>query len=99
MHLSIHLECDQIFIDYGDEWEEAWKKHIKDWHPENNADEYQDASTLNCFDEDDCKNTPVIRTDTQQMVWPYAENLDIYCFFNATDSRDDLDEVFWEAEL
>ena len=52
--LSLHLvairdirEGDEVFLDYGDEWEAAWQKHVREWHPMPDAASYRDARTLN----------------------------------------------------
>ena len=91
---------EEIFISYGKEWEEAWQEHIKDWSPMEHADEYEDASQLNCFDDEECLKVPPIRTVDEQEENPYADNFEMYCFFNDTDDRQNQDEVdeVWEAE-
>ena len=40
-------EGEEIFLDYGDEWEHAWQKHVEDWAPVNGAAEYECADDLN----------------------------------------------------
>ena len=40
-------EGEEIFLDYGDEWEAAWQLHISQWKPVPNADMYRSAAELN----------------------------------------------------
>ena len=89
----------QIFIDYGNEWEDAWNQHVKEWQPEDNSDDFVDASRWNCFGGNDCKQVPRIRTEEEQDILPYADNVDMYCFFNQTEDREDMEEVIWDDEL
>ena len=37
----------ELFLDYGDEWEQAWQKHVKEWKPTKGADQYVSAIDLN----------------------------------------------------
>lgn len=96
------LPGEEIFINYGDEWDEAWKRHVKGWKPEAGSADFVDASQWDCFnndDDDNCKQASRIRTEEEQEIVPYAENLDIYCFFNQTEDREDMEKVVWEADL
>lgn len=38
---------DEVFLDYGDDWEKAWVEHVRTWQPVPGADDYVDAVTLN----------------------------------------------------
>ncbi|KAL7574252.1 hypothetical protein ACA910_012507 [Epithemia clementina (nom. ined.)] len=40
-------EGEEIFFDYGDEWEEAWQKHVESWTAVDGSDEYRSADDLN----------------------------------------------------
>ena len=77
---------EEVFIDYGSEWEVAWNKHVNDWAPTKSAPKFEDASKWNCFDED-CNDAAPLRTEVEQRVVPYAKNLEILCFFNYDDER------------
>jgi len=56
---------DEIFLDYGDEWETAWQEHVERWKPEPDADRYQSAYEMNLdFDH-------VFRTEFEQLYDPY----------------------------
>ena len=38
---------EEIFIDYGKRWSEAWDKHVREWTPVEGAEHYVSASDLN----------------------------------------------------
>ena len=60
-------EGDEILIDYGDGWAEAWERHVENWEPTvQGAEDYVDVSELNCVD-GDCAGTPRIRTMDEQV--------------------------------
>ena len=78
---------EEVFLDYGKEWDQAWKSHLDDWMPVEGADNYVDASQLNCYDEDECKNAPVVKTYDEQEKHPYPDNLRMWCYFDYEDER------------
>jgi hypothetical protein len=41
------LEDEEIFMDYGDEWEQAWQYHLAHWEPPREVDWYRPSSELN----------------------------------------------------
>mmetsp|Transcript_10312 Transcript_10312/g.13647 ORF Transcript_10312/g.13647 Transcript_10312/m.13647 type:complete len:554 (+) Transcript_10312:67-1728(+) len=45
---------EEVFIDYGDEWEIAWRHHLGEWSPPPNAEQYitkQDLTTAVHFED------------------------------------------------
>ena len=60
---------EEIFLDYGDDWEAAWQKHVKEWRPVEGADTYVSAFEMNQ------KVDHVFRTKFEQMKNPYPPNL------------------------
>eukprot|EP00536_Pseudo-nitzschia_multiseries_P016873 jgi/Psemu1/328368/estExt_fgenesh1_pg.C_12720001 len=68
-------EGEEIFIDYGTEWEAAWDEHVKNWKP-SRTDDY-----VYPFDEMARHNDPVkpYRTLSEQKNNPYAHNLMTVC--------------------
>jgi len=68
---------EEVFIDYGLEWEDAWNQHINAWIPQTD-DDFDDASQWSCFK--DCDNATPIRTKEEQNSEPYSPNVEIYCF-------------------
>jgi len=60
---------EEIFLDYGNEWEAAWKKHVEEWEPVEGADSYVSAFEMNL------QYDHVFRTEFEQMKNPYPSNL------------------------
>lgn len=76
---------DEIFLDYGDEWEAAWQKHVEEWRPVKDAETYLSAFEMNQhFDH-------VYRTEFEQMQQPYPTNLMLrfYNYFQHDEYRRD----------
>ncbi|KAL7488085.1 hypothetical protein ACHAW6_013684 [Cyclotella cf. meneghiniana] len=91
-----HIEPgEEVFLDYGVEWDNSWRAHVRNWKPVENAHNYQDASELICLDRESCKNTSPLRTHDEQLVKPYSEQLAIYCYFNYWVGR----EMIWNDEI
>jgi hypothetical protein len=61
---------EEIFLDYGDEWEEAWQEHVRSWAPVPGAEHYVSAAQLS-------KETDRLKTEFQQMKDPYPGNVGI----------------------
>lgn len=38
---------EELFLDYGDEWEAAWQEHLATWEPVEGAEDYVSAAQLN----------------------------------------------------
>ena len=87
---------EEVLIDYGQEWEEAWNEHVSNWVPETY---HVDSSMFNCIDDKSCMSTPPIRTKEEQLDEPYPENLSLFCFFNETDERMDETSFDWDSKL
>jgi hypothetical protein len=90
---------EEIFLDYGDEWEEAWQEHVRTWKPVEGADSYVSALELD-------NRTDRLLTEFEQMKDPYPANVGLK--FNVAFQTPDiwkpmiekglnLDE-FWERE-
>jgi hypothetical protein len=63
-------EGDEVLMDYGKEWEEAWEKHVKNWKPVEDASLYVHSSE---WEED------VFRTEEELKNDPYPPNLLTMC--------------------
>ena len=63
---------EEIFIDYGKEWEQAWKRHVENWKPPRDAESYYPAKVLN--------QVEVIRT-VQEAGYP-EHNVQLVCRAN-----------------
>ena len=72
-------EGEEIFMDYGPEWEEAWKEHIDSWKPVGPAN-YQHSSTW---------NETALRTVSEEITNPYPANLQTLCINSYTQISQD----------
>jgi hypothetical protein len=61
---------EEVFLDYGDEWEEAWQTHVANWNPVEGAETYVAAEQLN-------EQTTIIQTEFELMYTPWPGNVDI----------------------
>lgn len=74
---------DEIYIDYGTEWDAAWDLHVKNWKPP--ATGHVPIHHLNMEE--------VIRTVEETEGRPYPDNAMIICFVHTS-----IDEVVKEGE-
>lgn len=81
---------EEIYIDYGKNWEEAYKAHVKQWKPSEQDKLYRSAQ-----DYSRTHDLSVIRTIVEQKTNPYPENLETVCFWDEDDPDDEAtDEVY-----
>ena len=66
---------EELFLDYGDEFEEAWNRHVENWTPPKDSEHYLDADSYNRA----LKEDAVLRTAEEQKVAPYPSNLELHC--------------------
>ncbi|KAL9183093.1 hypothetical protein ACHAXT_004880 [Thalassiosira profunda] len=66
---------DEVFIDYGPDWEEAWDSHIQHWSPPDGSENFETAATL----QNDLV-TP-LRTEAEHQSEPYQPNLMFLCHY------------------
>ena len=52
----------ELFLDYGSEWEQAWKYHVDNWKPREQWSSYTNAATYNKL----MKNKPLPTEEEQQ---------------------------------
>jgi len=64
-------EGEEIFLNYGDEWESAWKKHVDDWAPVEGAKDYMSAEQHN-------SEVGTINTESEALLKPYPDNVMIH---------------------
>ena len=88
-------EGEEIFLDYGDAWEDAWLRHVQNWKPVDDAESFIPAFELNQIEE-------FLRTSEEQQSNPYPTSVDIHCLrqFLADNWDEDLDEEWdriWEG--
>jgi len=68
---------EEVFIDYGSAWEEAWKNHIKSWQPPEEGDKY-----FNYYPVKKLTRDRDIRTVLELATKPYAENVQVTCLYS-----------------
>ena len=62
---------EEIFMDYGAEWEEAWYRHVKTWKPDDKHNKYVYPQDMDL--------TQPFRTVQEQTDDPYPPNLKLVC--------------------
>merc|ERR1740129_1719251 len=68
------LPGEEIFFNYGQEWEDAWNNHAKSFNPD--MEEAYASSTLMNIE------SQPIRTIEEQKTNPYAENIITMCYYD-----------------
>ena len=79
---------DEIFLDYGDEWEEKWLAHVRDWQPPPDSESYQSAREWVEANPD-----AVLRTEEEQGVNPYPENFEMRCLVDIIEYNFELNRM------
>lgn len=69
---------EEVFMDYGPEWETAWQEHIREWTPVDDASQYMHSSLW---------TEKTFRTAAELEENPYPPNLVTMCYesYSATD--------------
>jgi hypothetical protein len=84
---------EEVFIDYGKEWQKAWNEHVKQWQPTTKESDYNnltwwtDKSETGNGDyiaasEMNANQDIPIRTLAEQKINPYPHSLGIECYAN-----------------
>ena len=62
---------EEIFLDYGDEWEKAWQVHVENWTPVDGAENYKSAEQI---------NKDLTNGEFELLLSPYAypDNVNLY---------------------
>jgi hypothetical protein len=71
-------EGEELFLDYGPNWEEAWQQHVESWEPEEEEMTARDWN-FNLRDES-------IRTQQEQQDNPYPKTVEIRCHVHLTET-------------
>lgn len=66
---------EEVFIDYGPEWQEAWNKYINKWSPPQNSENFIAGMEL----QNDL-SLP-LRTVEEQQSKPYSDNVVFFCHY------------------
>ena len=64
-------EGDELFLDYGKEWQAHWEEHVEAWQPLSNAEDYVYPEEMPVDDR--------LRTLAEQESDPYPSNLAMVC--------------------
>mmetsp|Transcript_6776 Transcript_6776/g.11044 ORF Transcript_6776/g.11044 Transcript_6776/m.11044 type:complete len:673 (+) Transcript_6776:77-2095(+) len=84
---------EEVFIDYGEEWQKAWDEHVKKWHPTSKESDYNDLTWwtkktetangdyISASEMNSNEDVP-IRTLAEQQSNPYPHSLGIECYAN-----------------
>lgn len=65
------LPGEELLMNYGKDWENAWKKHVKTWKPVEGASQYVYPAEMD--------ETAALRTVEEQKTDPYPRNLMTVC--------------------
>jgi hypothetical protein len=79
---------DEILLDYGIDWINAWIKHVSAWTPAPNADSYAPA-----YVQDDV--IQALRTETELSSHPYPENVFTSCFYKYSDNKEKAEQDYF----
>lgn len=73
-------EGEEIFIDYGEEWSEAWESHQQHWEQLKQDGEIPSSWPLRALDLNEQHKTHKFKTQFEQEQDPYPENVALKCF-------------------
>ena len=63
---------EEVFLDYGEAWEEQWARHVKEWEPAPDAESYIPAFELR-------ETETRLKTVFEQIEDPYPPNVELEC--------------------
>lgn len=66
---------EEVFIDYGPEWEKAWDTYMKNWKPQPDSENYISGTELQSD-----LSVP-LRTTKEQESEPYSNNVVFFCHY------------------
>eukprot|EP00980_Cylindrotheca_fusiformis_P003670 scaffold818_cov136-Cylindrotheca_fusiformis.AAC.36 len=77
------VEGEELFLDYGDEWEDAWQRHAAKMKTENIwSSTYSDARSWN-----EAMGSKPIRTAAEVSSDPYPQNLQVRCHIDLAEGH------------
>jgi len=65
---------DEVVLDYGQQWKDAWQQHVTQWSPPNNANTYSPSYVMD-------EVAALIRTEKEQLNHPYSSSVMTACFY------------------
>lgn len=78
---------EELFVDYGSAWEDAWAQHENEWRPPAHSSEYVYPAELD--------ETAPVRTVTEQKTNPYASNIGTLCATAEWEREDRKQRLKW----
>eukprot|EP00985_Skeletonema_marinoi_P012181 scaffold5837_cov123-Skeletonema_marinoi.AAC.1 len=84
---------EEVFIDYGEEWQKAWDEHVKKWEPTSKESDYNNLTwwtekretgngdPIAAYELNNDQDIP-IRTWAEQQTNPYPHSLRMRCYAN-----------------
>ena len=90
---------EELFLDYGYEWENAWRNHIEGWNQSEQADDWGDYQSAFQYNKEHAND--FIRTDKEREIESYPANLQIRCHAGLWYERQtttQYEELVWEGD-
>lgn len=81
-------EDEEVLLNYGDAWEQAWNKHVAEWSAPPDSETYVEAFTLT-----QAEANNVVRTIEEQEDEPYPSNVMTACYVEWYRDYDDLEDI------
>ena len=93
---------DELFLDYGSDWQQAYEQYVQNWTPPENSDQYQSADDYIYDHQYEDTDEDLFLTLQEQEEAPYPSNIQTACLFEPTDESnwdDEMEAFHWiEAE-
>jgi hypothetical protein len=70
-------EGEELFLNYGDAWQDEWNNFVEHWNPTDKALEYVDPDDMNV----PMRKARDIRTSIEEHETPYPYNIGTACFY------------------
>ena len=90
---------EEVFLDYGVEWQAAWDEYVEGWSAPAGSEHFIDAEAINVMEDDE-----ILRTKTEQEIDPYPENVRTVCRCDANgygwdgeDQKPGAKQITWSA--
>ena len=74
---------EEIFMDYGNIWEQAWQKHVAKW----NKDNVYSPDYVSAYDWNRMNAKAMLRTRAEQEEAPYPDHFMMVCLPDIADSK------------
>jgi len=78
-------EGEEVLIDYGEQWQDAWERHVEEWNKNK-----EDSWPFQALDFNEEHRTKPFRTADEE---PYPDNVMVKCFLMVKKPSDDVIEV------